>query len=285
MRKFACYLMTRNYYKNIFPSLKSLLCNSDVDKVYLLIEDDDIGFELPERVECRNISGQTWFHEGGPNYGTGWSWVVLMRAALTKLFPDMDRILSIDVDTLVVGDISKLWDTPMGRNYVAGALDLPLVTNDNIYINGGVMLLNLDQLRKDGMDDKLIDALNTRKFAYPEQDCINHLCEGRIYLLNGIYNSGVMNYDGTTPRSRDNGTPKILHFAGRGLKNYFADPRVQEYKDIPWEDCEYGRFQRKKVTGVPVKKSKDFTLCGACGTVLIVPQQKYCHECGKPVKW
>lgn len=283
MGKYACYVMTRNYYKNIIPSLKSLLCNSDVDKVYLLIEDDDVGFKLPGRVECVNISGQKYFKEGGPNYSSAWSWVVLMRVALSKVFPEHDRILSIDVDTLVVGDISNLWDIPMGNNYIAGALDLPLVYNDEIYINGGVVLQNLKQIREDHMDDRMIETLNTRKFAYPEQDCMNVCCRGRIYMLNGIYNSGVLHYDGTTPRSRDNGKPRILHFAGRGLKTYFADERVQEYMDLPWEECEYG--QKRKVKGVPVKKSGGFTLCGNCKNVLIVPGQKYCHECGKAAEW
>ena len=37
--KAACYIMTRNVYKDIVPSLKSLLINSDVDKVYILAED------------------------------------------------------------------------------------------------------------------------------------------------------------------------------------------------------------------------------------------------------
>ena len=282
MNKYACYFMTRNYYKNIGPSLKSLLCNSDVDKVYLLIEDDDVGFDLPDRVECRNISKENCFNKNGPNYSSVWSWVVLMRVALTKLFPDYDKILSLDVDTLVVGDISGLWNVPIGNNYVAGALDLPLVTNDNTYINGGVMLLNLAQLRKDGKDDEMIRVLDTTKFSYPEQDCINKLCEGRIYLLNGIYNSGTI-YGTGVPRSRDNGKPKILHFAGRGLKQYFADPQVQEYNALDWKDCEYGK--KTKPHGITVQTFGKLNTCGACGSVLLVKGQKYCHECGRFMEW
>ena len=274
MNKYACYFMTRGYYENVIPSLKSLLCNSDVDKVYLLIEDDDIGFELPDKVECMNISGQPWFKEGSPNYENLWAWIILLRVALTKLFPDYDRILSIDCDTLVVGDISRLWDTPMGNNYVAGALDLPLLGNNGMYVNGGVVLWNLKQLR-DGMDDKLIHALNTWKFKYPEQDAINRLCEGRIYILNGIYNSGG--------HSRDNGTPKILHFAGKGMKTYMADPRVQEYGALDWADCEYGK--KRKPHGIPVQKVGKLNTCGKCGSVLLVKDQKYCHECGGYMEW
>ena len=274
--KAACYIMTRNVYKDIVPSLKSLLINSDVDKVYILAEDDDIGMKLPDKVEIINISDQPYFTKDSPNWENWWAWIILIRAAFCKIFPDLDRILSLDLDTLVVEDISKLWDIPMGNNYAAGALDLPLMTGDRKYINGGVVLWNLKQLR-DGTADEMIKLLNTRKFTYPEQDCLNLVCEGKIYLLNGIYNYGTF--------SRANGSPKILHFAGQGLKRYYEDERVQEYLNLPWEECVYGKRSTKAASGIPVKKSKGFNMCGACGSIMLINEQKYCHECGKPAKW
>ena len=274
--KAACYLATKNYYKHIGASLKSLLINSDVDKVYILAEDDDVGMKLPDKVEVINVSKQKWFPKDGPNYVNWWAWIILMRAALTKIFPDLDRILTLDFDTLVVSDISELWDIPMGNNYVAGALDLPLMKAGRNYINGGVVLWNLKQLR-DGTDEKLINLLNTRKLTYPEQDAINILCDGHIYYLNGTYNSGT--------HARTNGRPKILHFAGKGMDTYLADPRVQEYTEIPWEECRHGAVRKAKNNGVPVVKKSGLNLCGACGSVLLVNEQKFCHECGKTAKW
>lgn len=274
--KAACYCMTHGYYENILPSLKSLLCNSDVDKVYLLIEDDDVGFKLPENVECINISGQKYIDKNGPNFVNKWAWIVLIRTALAKIFPDLDRLLTLDVDTLIVEDISGLWNMPLGRNYLAGTMDLPLARDERIYVNAGVVLWNLEQIRKDHIDDRMIEAINSRNYAYPEQDCLNDICEGRIYLLNGIWNSGAF--------SRDNGTQKVLHYAGKGLKRYFADPRVQAYKDIPWEQCVYGR-KKPAIAGTPVKKKSNHAFCGACDAILLVDQQKFCHECGKPAEW
>lgn len=54
--KIAVYTGTRNIYQNMLPSIKSLLIHSDVDKIYLLIEDDIFPYELPPEVECINIS-------------------------------------------------------------------------------------------------------------------------------------------------------------------------------------------------------------------------------------
>ena len=38
--KAAVYTGTKNLYKAMVPAVKSLVCNSDVDKIYLFIEDD-----------------------------------------------------------------------------------------------------------------------------------------------------------------------------------------------------------------------------------------------------
>ena len=54
--KAAVYCGTRNLYKIMYTAAKSLLIHSDVDKIYFLIEDDKIGFELPQEIECINIS-------------------------------------------------------------------------------------------------------------------------------------------------------------------------------------------------------------------------------------
>ena len=45
--KAAVYCATRNLYLDLIPAVKSLLANSDVDRVYLLIEDDAFPEELP----------------------------------------------------------------------------------------------------------------------------------------------------------------------------------------------------------------------------------------------
>ena len=38
--KYAAYCITRNLYHDVIPSLKSLLIHTDVDEVFLVIEDD-----------------------------------------------------------------------------------------------------------------------------------------------------------------------------------------------------------------------------------------------------
>lgn len=216
--KAACYCGTRNLYQDMLPSVKSLLANSDVDKVYLLIEDDEFPYELPPKVETINVSGQTYFRKDSPNYRNGWTYMVLMRAALHRVFPNLDRILSLDCDTIVAKDISELWDLPIEDYYLAGAKE-PWKSIGCTYINCGVMLLNLKKLR-DGKGDELIDALNTKHYAFNEQDCIAERCRGGIYVMSSDYNAN--NYTiPTTP-------PKIVHFAA--IKNWQTQPLVEMYR-------------------------------------------------------
>ena len=81
------------------------------------------------------------------------------------------------------------------------------------------------------------------------------------------------------------------------LRNCITEPKC---KDCPWDDCE--RFGHKK-TEVPVTLLLDvlellreqeavpvewqgIPLCGACKAAFLnLRPQKYCHECGRKVKW
>ena len=222
--KAAVYCGTRNLYGDIIPAVKSLLCNSDVDKIYLLIEDDVFPYELPDCVECINVSDQSYFDHDGPNYKNGWTYMVLMRAALHSVFPKLSKILSLDVDTIVAKDISDLWDLPIDNYYLAGARE-PHKSINYLYVNAGVMLLNLDKLR-DGKGAEIIDALNTRRFPYNEQDCINELCRGHIYKMSSDYNAS----DWTEPTT----TPKIQHFAA--IHRWQNHPLVEMYRNKDWKD-------------------------------------------------
>lgn len=225
--KAACYCGTRNLYGDMIPAVKSLLCHSDVDRVYLLIEDDEFPYWLPDKVECINVSGQTYFKADGPNYRNEWTYMVLMRAALHRVFPDLDRILSLDVDTVVEEDISELWNIPLYDYWLAAAKE-PYKSEwfKKLYINCGVMLLNLKKLRDDGKGDELMEALNRKHYRFNEQSCIMERCQGGILEIPSDYNAN--DYTEQTD------TKKIVHFAAvSGWKNR---PLVEKYRSMDWEE-------------------------------------------------
>lgn len=227
----AVYCGTRKLYEPMVPAVKSLLINSNVQRVYLLIEDDVFPYWLPDCVETRNVASQAYFKPDGPNYKTLFTYMTLMRMALTKEFPELDMVLSLDVDTIVRHNISGLWDTDMRDCYFAGVTDRYQPDKSYPYINAGVMLINLKKLREDGKDDEIINALNTRWFRWNEQDCLNELCKGQILRLPGEYNASKC----TTLAV----FPKISHYASQIDWRY--DPIYRFYDEIPWEKVLEGR--------------------------------------------
>ena len=227
--KIAVYAGTRNIYQDMVPAAKSLLIHSDVDKIYFLIEDDEFPYPLSSKIECINVSHQAYFRADGPNFSSSWTYMVLMRAALSKLFPQDDTILSLDVDTIVNENISTLWNVNIDDYYLAAVKEEHKSTDDFLYINMGVVLFNLKKLREDYKDDEIIEALNTKYYEYNEQDCINELCQGYIYRLPADYN--INNWTiGAKHR-------KIIHYAA--VKKWQEMPLVKHYASYNWRDIPY----------------------------------------------
>ena len=229
--KYAVYTATRNLYDRLVPSIKSLLINSDVDKVYLLIEDDKFPQELPREVECINVSKQKYFRAMGPNNVYPWAYMSMMRAALCKVLPDVDIVLSLDTDTIIDGDISGLWELPMEDYYFAAVPEPDRSQDGTVYI--GVALFNLAKMR-DGKADEVIKALNWRRYFILEQDCLNEKCQGHILALPSAYNSSAF-----TAPSR---SPKVIHYAG--IRDWMEMQAVEKYTKIPWDEIR--KPKRKK---------------------------------------
>lgn len=221
----ACYAGTRNVYEDMIPAAKSLLIHSNVDKIYFLIEDDEFPYELPPEIECINVSNQEWFDVDGPNFKSQWTYMVLMKVALTKLFLDLDKILMLDIDTIVNENISHIWNIDLTDYYFAAVKEPHKSSKKFLYTNAGVMLINLSKIREDSIDDDMIYALNHLYFEFKEQDCFNNFCQNYIYELPADYN---INYYTTGAKHR-----KITHFAA--IKNWQHLPLVEKYRDAEIE--------------------------------------------------
>lgn len=227
--KTAVYSGSRNLYPDMVTSAKSLLINSDVEQIIFLVEDDSFPFELPNCIRTINVSHQTFFKKESPNMKSGYTYFAMMRAALCFIFPNLDRILSLDTDTIVDRDISDIWELSIDDCYFAASKETERSYMDLLYTNTGVALYNLKKLR-DGKADEVIEVLNRTRFQWVEQDVFNYLCQGRIYDMPSCYN---VNY-WTEPTEDE----RIIHYAG--LKEYRAFPEYQKYQGIPFADIKRG---------------------------------------------
>ena len=223
--KCAAYCGTRNIYADMERSARSLIANSDVDKVYFFIEDDEFPSELPSIIECRNVSGQTFFPKGNANDKTKYTYMAMMRAALCHLLTECDKVLSLDCDTIAVKDCSGVWDIDVSDSYFAASPERWAEGRPGlIYCNIGVCLFNLDRLRN-GKADEVIETLNRQYLRWVDQDAFNYLCQGRITIMDSVYNYCPFTVEAI-------GEARIIHYAGRN--NFREETEVLIYRDMTW---------------------------------------------------
>ena len=221
---------TRNLYPDLAPPIKALLVNSDVEKIYLFLEDDDPGVYLPPEVEIRNVAEYRAWWRRSPNASSGWTWMVLMRSLFHRLIPE-ERVLSLDLDAFVLQDVSHLWRMDMRGKLVAGVRETtPLDSPQLPYFNMGFVMLNLDYLRSTGSGDEIARALLNRYFQYPEQHAYNLICGGSVLWLPREYNAGI----GTEPY----GDPIVRHFMAES-KTYRQSEIYRRFAALPWEEIRH----------------------------------------------
>ena len=221
------YCGTENTYESMVISAKTLLAHTQVDKIYFLTEHDTFPIEIPDIITNINVSKQTYFNKDCPNYSTPWTYMCLMRAVYTKLLPQHDKVLSLDIDIAVNDDISDLWDYDISDYYLAGVPEIGRPASD--YINFGVVMMNLAKLRADHMDSKIINALNTKHWDCPEQSAFSALCAGHILCLPSDYNY-IPNMHITAEPEHE----RITHYAG--IKYWKHLGKFRQYAPIPWND-------------------------------------------------
>ncbi len=248
---------TKNWYQYLVINLFAILSNNKVDKIYLFIEDDYIE-ELDWLKEkfgvefvCTNINKifNKYIKESSPNINTRYTKCSMARLFYSKIVKE-DRILYIDVDALVIDDVSELWNLNMNDCYVAGTPDsgmkmdgvvyLKFINSNIPYINSGVLLMNLNLIRKDKMDDKWLKMINTERFMYPDQDVINSACKDHIYIFNSSFNSA----ESTQLLNKDN--IKIMHYTMKKenwVKNHKNSELWYDYEKLYKK--EYKKYQSK----------------------------------------
>lgn len=226
--KHASYCGTRNIYGDMETSAKSIIANSDVDRVWFIIEDDEFPNELPDMIRCVNVKEQQFFKPGTPNMDSCYTYMAMMRIALCHVLPDVDKVLSLDADLIAMRDISAVWDLPIDDCYLAASHEWHRSHNGLLYCNFGVVLYNLEKMR-DGKADEIIDVLSRRKYTWVEQDVGNYLCQGRIYDMPSEFNANWW-----TNKNAPN--PAIKHYAGVARNEWINLPEVTKWRNTPWDE-------------------------------------------------
>lgn len=136
---------------------------------------------------------------------------IYFRIFAAKYLPnDMERVLYLDADTLVINELDELYNMDFEGNYFIAATHIKKVMHkfneirlgleeENPYINTGVLLMNLKELRKIEIEKEVIDFIkkNRKKLILPDQDIISTIYGSKIKLIDALkYNLGdrTLNY-------------------------------------------------------------------------------------------
>ena len=163
---------------------------------------------------------------------------IYFRLFIPAMFPQYDKGIYIDSDVVLTDDIANLYDIDIGNNFIGACTDLsiadtpPLVayTENAVgipkgeYINSGVLLMNLKELRECDLEGHFLNLLNTYHFdsIAPDQDYLNAMCNGRIYYLDEAWDA--MPNEAKPPLKNTS----LIHY------NLFSKPWC--YDDIQYEE-------------------------------------------------
>lgn len=188
--------------------------------------------EIKEKLYTRNYFSNTTYY----------------RLFIPELYPEYDKAVYIDSDTVCLSDIAELYNTDMGDNLIAGIPDGVIqaidifkdyvervvgVANYNNYFNAGVIVMNLKELRDYKFEEKFIYMLEKIKFEVAQdQDYLNRLCKGRVKILDYSWNRMPV-------MGKTEGKINLIHY-NLGAKPWYFDNVV--YQEYFWEYAKKTEF-------------------------------------------
>lgn len=175
------------------------------------------------------------------------------RLFIPNLYPQYNKALYLDGDIVILDDIAKLYQEEMGDNLVAGVPDDVIQTIEvfqeyvekvvgvadyHNYFNAGVLLMNLDELRKFNFQEKFLYSLDKIKFSVAQdQDYLNRLCKGRVKLVDPNWNRMPI----AREKEKEGGI-KLIHYNLAYKPWHFEDILYKEYF---WEYAKKTEFFEK----------------------------------------
>lgn len=199
----------------------------------------------------------------------------LLKFNICDLVADYDKLIYLDGDIYVRGDLTELYDIALGECYAGGVPSLEMLMTDKRMINAGIMLFNAKKMRDERIADILVQErkkLGDRgsmdqqtfnlvlgdkiQFIPPKYNCIPDKFLGeakRVYKLEAVNDLYATDYSSFKALVED---AVIVHFAS-GMKPWrfsfvpCADEWYQAYKASIYRDVPLPRknLLQARVTG------------------------------------
>lgn len=167
------------------------------------------------------------------------------RLVLCDLLKE-ERCIYLDGDIIVTEDLEELYQTDLGNKYLAGCRDIWIdmlseeekeirrkrteIPSMDQYVNAGVLLLNLEQIRADGMNHIFVEHLQY-DYLFEDQDILNVCCYGKIVRLPAKWNLFTV-FMGQISRMQKAGVDQDTLHAFQEKKGiiHYATPMIRPWK-------------------------------------------------------
>lgn len=164
---------------------------------------------------------------------------IFYRLFIPDLFPQYDKAIYIDSDTILNDDIAKLYDTDLGNNLFGACMDTSiqfvpemiayikevLALDPKKYINSGMLVLNCRAFRDEKFIDRFMSLLEKYHFdcIAPDQDYLNEIADKRILHLDPKWDA--MPNENTAPLAN----PSLIHYNLFFKPWHFTNIQYEEY--------------------------------------------------------
>jgi len=246
------YACDDRFVKFTIVSLRSMIQNASKDhryQVYILHTDiTDIMQEEVRKLETDHFSilfsdVTDYLHSISEKLPVRdyYSKTTYYRLFIAEMFPQYDKAIYIDSDTVVQGDISKLYLTDIGDAWVGACHEQAMVQVNEYgtyvekvmgisrynFFNAGMILINCHQFRVHFVLDKFIKQLHTYNFVVTQdEDYLNLICKDHVYWLDQRWNTEIF---GQIPYPI--AEANVLHYIMTSKPWHYADCR---HGDIFW---------------------------------------------------
>ena len=166
------------------------------------------------------------------------------RLFIAEMFPEYDKAIYIDSDTVIQGDISRMFNTDIGEAYVGACHDTVFInippygsysekvlgiSRYNMF-NAGILLINCEQFRLCYVLDKFIHYLHEYDFVVTQdEDYLNLICKDHVYWMDQRWNT-LLTTKLTYPIEEAN----IIHYNMVNKPWHYRDCL---YADIFWAEA------------------------------------------------
>ncbi len=194
------------------------------------------------------------------------------RFFIAEMFPEYEKAIYIDSDTIVQGDISELYMTDIGDSYLGACHEQAMVQVDEYgtyvetvigisrhnYFNAGILLINCKEFRLHLVLDKFIEYLHVYDFVVTQdEDYLNLICKDHVFWLDQKWNTEIF---GEIPYPIEDAC--ILHYIMTSKPWHYADCR---HGDLFWKYAEmtdvYEEIKEILAAYTDEQKKKDSVSC------------------------